>query len=74
MNKDNFGDLPKNMYGDLISTDMVNLAITAREKRIDTWKQVEVSSDICNVKVKYLRVLPNKEIDDLLYVNDNKDD
>ena len=62
------------MYGDLISPDMVNLAITARKKRIDTWKQVEVSGDICNVKVKYLCVWPNKEIDDLLYVNENKDD
>lgn len=74
LSNENFTNSPKNIYGELLSPDIVNLAENARKKRTNIWKQVEESGDICNLKVDYLRVVPEKDIDNLLYVESYEED
>ena len=67
LSTDNFSDSPKNIFGELLSQDVVSLSMNAKKKRMEVWKQIESNLDICSAKVDFIRVIPHKDIDDLLY-------
>ena len=69
LNKENFGDLPKNKYGEFPSADIMNLT-DAEERYLEiNW----TVGDISLIKLKYLRVLPKKDTDHLLYTREQEE-
>ena len=71
--KGNFSGTSKNIYGESLSEDMANLSQNASNKRKTFWQIIESGENIANVKYNLLRVLPGKDVEDMMFVEDEED-
>ena len=68
LNEDNYSEKPKSIYGDILSSDMIDFTAKAESKREAFLKLLENGSDIVSMKYNdFLQVLPDTDIDELLY-------
>ena len=68
--RDNFGQLPKNIYDEQLSADLVDFSQKVKRRRLTCWEMVEKGEFIHEIKCQYLNVIFGKQLDDLLYVNE----
>ena len=68
LSKENFGNFPENAFGEQLSIDCVDITEKARACRKDCWSKVANGESIVTTKTRYLNILDDRDIDDLLYV------